>query len=108
MTKKKEDVKPEAEEQEEAEAQTPLEEFVEHQRKALDETGKAIESLLPPEFVKHAKEAQKESYAGFKLLVDTFIEEMEKVAKKTEEAAKTDDDDKPSTTGKTKVKVQVD
>ena len=65
-----------------------------------------LKSLLPPDFVKHAKEAQKESVAGFKLLADTFINEMEKVAKKTEEAA-TSDDDKPSTTGNTKVKVQV-
>ena len=43
----------------------PLEEFVDHQKRALDETGKAIESLLPPDFVKHAKEAQKEFIAGF-------------------------------------------
>ena len=95
-------------EQEEPKASNPLDEFVEHQKRALDETGKAIESLLPPEFVKHSKEAQKEFFAGFKLLADTFIEEMEKVAKKTEAAAQSDDDDKPATTGKTKVKVQVD
>ena len=86
---------------------TTLEEFVEHQKRALDETGKALEGLLPPEFVKHAKEAQKESMAGFKLLVDSFITEMEKVAKKTESAT-SDDDDKPSTTGTAKVKVQVE
>jgi hypothetical protein len=107
VAKKKEEVKPEAE-QEETRPQNPLEEFVDYQRRALEETGKAIESLLPPEFVKHAKEAQKESFAGFKLLADTFITEMEKVAKKTEEAINADDDDKPSTTGNTKVKVKVD
>ena len=96
-------------EQEEPKAANPLDEFVEHQKRALDETGKAIESLLPPEFVKHSKEAQKEFFAGFKLLADTFIEEMENVAKKTEQATQADDDDdKPATTGKTKVKVQVD
>lgn len=94
--------------QEAPKAANPLDEFVEHQKRALDETGKAIESLLPPEFVKHSKEAQKEFLAGFKLLADSFIDEMEKVAKKTEAAVQTDDDDKPSTTGNTKVKVQVD
>ncbi|MBZ0300825.1 MAG: hypothetical protein K8J31_13830 [Anaerolineae bacterium] len=87
---------------------TPIDEFVAHQKRALDETGKAIEALLPPEFVKHTKEAQKEFVAGFKVLADTFIDEMEKVAKKVESQGKSDEDDKPSTTGKTKVKVQVE
>lgn len=85
----------------------PLDQFVEHQKRALEETGKAIEALLPPDFVSHAKEAQKEFLAGFKVLTDTFIDEMEKVAKKPAQSADSDDD-KPSTTGKTKVKVQVD
>jgi hypothetical protein len=93
--------------QEEAK-RNPLDSFVEHQKRALDETGKAIESLLPPDFVAHAKEAQKEFIAGFKVLADSFIDEMEKVAKKTERAVDSDDEDKPSTTGKSKVKVQVD
>jgi hypothetical protein len=97
-------------EQPEPKKANPIDEFVEHQRRAVEETGKAIESLLPPDFVKHAKEAQKEFLAGFKVLADTVIDEMEKVAKKVEEAKSeaTDDDDKPSTTGKTKVKVQVE
>ncbi len=85
----------------------PLDEFIEHQKRAVEETGKAIESLLPPEFVKHAKEAQKEFFAGFKVLADTVIDEMEKVAKKVDSEVRSDDD-KPSTTGKTKVKVQVE
>ena len=106
MTNQEDNVKQEAG-QERPRAQTPLEEFVDYQRRALEETGKAIEALLPPEFVKHAKEAQKESLAGFKVLADTFIAEMEKVAKKTEEVVNSDDD-QPSTTGNTKVKVQVD
>lgn len=87
--------------------QTPLESFFDHQKRALEETGKAIESLLPPEFVSHAKEAQKEFVSGFKVLADSMIDELEKVAKKTEARVSTDDD-KPSTTGSTKVKVEVD
>jgi hypothetical protein len=90
-------------------ARTPFDTFLDHQKRALDETGKAVESLLPPEFVSHAKEAQKEFLAGVKVLADSVIDELEKVAKKTEQAVKPeDDDDKPSTTGKSKVKVEVD
>lgn len=88
-------------------ASNPLETFVEHQRKAIDETGKAIEALLPEGFVKHGKEASKEFVAGFKVLVDAAINELEKVAKQTQKP-KADDDDQPSSTGKSKVKVQVD
>ena len=95
-------------EQAETKTTTPLDEFVAHQKRAIEETSKAIESLLPPGFVEHTKEAQKEFIAGFKVLADTFIDEMEKVAKKVEPEEKSDGDDKPSTTGKTKVKVQVD
>jgi len=94
-------------EQGESHEQTPFETFLDHQKRALDETGKAIESLLPPDFVSHAKEAQKEFLTGFKVLADSVIDELEKVAKKTEESVKRDDD-KPSTTGTSKVKVEVD
>lgn len=109
MSEEQVNQQPEAEQSEPKKA-NPIDDFVEHQRRAVEETGKALESLLPPEFVKHAKEAQKEFLAGFKVLADTMIDEMEKVAKKVEEARSetSDDDDKPSTTGKTKVKVQVE
>jgi hypothetical protein len=86
---------------------SPFETFLDHQKRALEETGKALESLLPPDFVSHAKEAQKEFVSGFKVLADSMIDELEKVAKKTE-ARVSPDDDAPSTTGSTKVKVEVD
>jgi hypothetical protein len=89
-------------------SQNPLEEFVTHQRKAVDETAKAIEALLPEGFVKHGREAGKEFVAGFKVLVDAAIGELEKVAKQTRKETTDSDDDQPSTTGKSKVKVQVD
>ena len=107
MTEKETTPQPEAEQEESK--QNPLDAFIDHQKRALDETGKAIESLLPPDFVSHAKEAQKEFFAGFKVLADSFIDEMENIARRTEHAVEDDDDeDKPSTTGKSKVKVQVD
>lgn len=95
--------KPETENEQPA---NPFEAFVEHQRKAMDETSKALEALLPEGFVKHGKEAGKEFAAGFKVLIDAAIGEMEKIAKRTEK--EDDDEDRPSTTGKSKVKVQVD
>ena len=38
-------------EQAESKTTTPLDEFVAHQKRAIEETSKAIESLLPPGFV---------------------------------------------------------
>jgi hypothetical protein len=88
--------------------QNPLESFIDHQRKAVDETAKAIEALLPEGFVRHGKEAGKEFVAGFRVLVDAAIGELEKVAKQTQTRKDDDDDDSTSTTGRSKVKVQVD
>jgi hypothetical protein len=87
------------------EESTPFEEFVTHQRRAVEEMGKALEALLPEGFREHGAEASKEFAKGFKVLVDAAIGELEKVSKKVEEEA---DSGKSSTTGKTKVKVQVE
>ncbi|MFN8527788.1 MAG: hypothetical protein U0670_04175 [Anaerolineae bacterium] len=100
-------------------AKSPIEEFVDHQRKALEETGKAIESLLPEGFREHGKEAGKEFAKGLKILVDAAIGEMEKAGREIDKQFKqsrqssstpgeVDGSDRPSSTGATKVKVQVD
>lgn len=96
--------------------EAPMERFFYHQRRALEETGKALEALLPPDFRKHGSEASKEFAKGFRILVDAAIDELKKVSEREEEEAKakndeqddSDDDDPPSTTGKTKVKVKLD
>lgn len=85
----------------------PFETFIYHQRRALEETGKALEALLPEGFKEHGSEASKEFVKGFKALVDAAITEIEKATARAEEVAD-DDDNPPSTTGRTKVKVQVD
>ena len=87
------------------EPKTPFDEFVHHQRRALEETGKAIEALLPEGFREHGSEASREFAKGLKVLVDAAINELEKVSKKVEEEA---EEKRASTTGKTKVKVQVE
>lgn len=84
---------------------TPFDEFLYHQRRALEETGKALEALLPEGFRNHSAEATKEFSKGFRVLVDAAMEEFKKASQKAEAAM---DDDQPSTTGPTKVKVQVD
>jgi hypothetical protein len=89
------------------EFETPFDQFLYHQRKALEETGKALESLLPPGFKDHSNEAGREFVKGFKVLVDATIDELKKVSEKAEEEMG-EDDDRPSTTGKTKVRVEVE
>ncbi len=95
-------------------SQNPLERFFYHQRRALEETGKALEALLPDGFKQHGGEATKEFAKGFRVLVDAAIDELKKVSEREETPtaphaeSHDDDDDKPSTTGKGKVKVKVD
>ena len=97
---------------------TPLDAFFRHQRKALEETGKALDSLLPPDFKEHSAEAGREFAKGFRILIDAAIDELKKVSEKDEEdAAEADeveetdngDGDPPSSsTGKTKVRIELD
>lgn len=101
----------------------PMEKFFYHQRRALEETGKALESLLPVEFRKHGSEASKEFSKGMRVLVDTAIDELKKISERDEnedddekqddieEVTNDDDDDgepPSSSTGKSKVKIKLD
>lgn len=83
----------------------PFEEFLYHQRRAMEETGKALEALLPEGFRTHSAEATREFTKGFRVLVDAAMDEIKKASEK--QASSSDDND-TSTTGKTKVKVQVE
>jgi hypothetical protein len=84
--------------------------FVDHQKKAFEEAGKAVDALLPKGFKEHGNEARREFIKGFKVLVDTAINELEKASREFEKSrnAETGGDEPPSSTGKVKVKVQVD
>ena len=101
----------------EDEVENPMERFFYHQRRALEETGKALEALLPPDFRNHAGEASKEFAQGFRVLVDVAIDELKKVSEREDEDEEkvvddvednNDDDEPPATTGKTKVRVKLD
>ncbi|MFW5708637.1 MAG: hypothetical protein ACOCX5_00310 [Chloroflexota bacterium] len=86
---------------------TPFEEFLYHQRRALEETGRALEALLPEGFRTHGSNASKEFTKGFRVLLDAAMNELRK-ARQEEVDEEDDEDQPPSTTGKTKVKVNVD
>jgi hypothetical protein len=91
---------------------TPFEEFLYHQRRALEETGRALEALLPEGFRKHGSNASKEFTKGFKVLVDAALEELNKAQESKAQAEAEEQDDKPnpptSSTGKNKVRIDVD
>jgi hypothetical protein len=109
-------------------AETPIERFFYHQRRALEESAKALEALLPPGFREHADKAIQEFTTGFRILIDSTIDELKKVSEREEEKVETDEETteepaaeetteepaakkeepKPSTTGKSKVKVKVE
>lgn len=85
----------------------PLEAFVYHQRKALEETGRALEELLPLGFREHSTAARKEFKRSFEVIADVITTEVEKMSQRTR-ATTEPTEEKPSSTGKTKVKVQVE
>ncbi len=92
----------------------PFSTFLHHEQRAFTETGKALEALLPPGFKEHSQEAGREFVSGVKVLFDAALEGMQKASKDFEQnmnrqrSSGSDNGDHPSSTGATKVKVQVD
>ena len=126
MAENEQNINPDVDATQETPSDKPMEQFFFHQRRALEEMGKALEALLPPDFRKHGAEASKEFAKVFRVLVDSAIDKMKEVSEKEdplEEAAAVtpepeptdpknkdddDDNDRPSTTGRTKVRVKLD
>ncbi len=75
-----EETNPAPEERVGDEGQTPLEQFIFHQRRGLEEFGKAMESLLPPRFKEHTQAAGVEFATGFRVLIDAAIDEIKKAS----------------------------
>jgi hypothetical protein len=59
------------------ERRTGLKGFVYHQSKMVEETGKALVSLLPKDFRTHAGNAVKESRTSFAALADGMVDTLE-------------------------------
>ena len=74
------EMNPQPEAPEDEAAQTPLEQFIFHQRRGLEEFGKAMESLLPPGFREHTHKAGNEFATGFRVLIDAAIDEIKKAS----------------------------
>jgi hypothetical protein len=62
---------------------TPLENFLDSQRRAIKELGKAVESLIPNPVQEHSKKAYQEAVEGYRVLfnsvIDDVVEAIEKV-----------------------------
>jgi hypothetical protein len=104
---------------------TPLEQFLFHQRRALEETGKALESLLPPGFKSHTQAAGNEFASGFRVLIDAAIDEIKNASEMEDPEAQAreeqerqastnlasdddNDDDDTASNGKGNIKIEVD
>jgi len=75
-----EEMNPLPEDPEGDEGKNPLEQFIFHQRRGLEEFGKAMESLLPPRFKEHTQAAGNEFATGFRVLIDAAIDEIKKAS----------------------------
>ncbi len=100
---------------EEATKKDVFNKFVEHETRAFEESLKAIDALLPEAFKTHAKVAGKEFALGFRVLLDVAADTLNTAAKDIDERMKAkraeyaaEEGERPSTTGPTKVKVQVE
>ena len=90
--------------------------FVDHQVNALREAVKAVDSLLPDSFKNHANASVQESIKSYRLLFDAGIDALNRAGQSFDEALKkaresvetADEDDAASTTGPTKVRVEVE
>ena len=84
----------------------PLNEFVNHQRKAAEETYKAFASLIPPEFRTHSRIAQDEFLKSFQVLIQGTADALDREMNRRR-TTPGGSDGGPSTTGKSKIKVDV-
>jgi len=97
-------------ETEETSPRNPFETFLFHQRRALEETGKALEALLPEGFREHGANATREFTKGLRVLMEAAVDEVKRAGDKMKsdgspEATESDDE---GGTGATKVKVVVE
>ena len=117
-----EEMNPSPEDAADPEEKTPLEQFIYHQRRGLEEFGKAMESILPPGFKTHTQAAGNEFATGFRVLIDAAIDEIKKASEMEDPDARQaaenewqasanlsldaeDDDTESSTSGKIRVEL---
>jgi hypothetical protein len=97
------------EESAESESASAFREFVHHQRIAIEELGRAVESLFPKEFREHTANAGKAFVDSFRSLVDAARDEFSKsddADGETTDSANSAEDS--SRNAATKIKVEID
>ncbi len=67
--------------------ETPIDMFIEHQRKAITEALKALESLLPVAVKEHGEAAFKELVEGYRTLFNSAIDEIVQTIEKAKVGA---------------------
>lgn len=89
--------------------------FVNHQANAVREAVKAVDALLPDGFKEHGKASLHETVKSYRLLFDAGLEALNRAGKnvdealrKAKEAVEAEGDDRASTTGPAKVRVEVE
>src|SRR5262245_29921934 len=94
-------------------ARNLFDEFIQHEQRAFEETGAALESLIPPGFREHGREAAEEFVKGFRVLFNAAANGVQVASKEFDKGLNRvrpqgDGGERPSSTGPTKVKVQVE
>ena len=72
----------EAPEQEVPVTPTPFDEFVEHEKKAVQEFGKAFATLIPEGLREHGDSAVKEMLEGYRRLFNATLDDVVKMVEK--------------------------
>ncbi len=94
----------EAVEMDEEEGESAFKEFVHHQRVAIEELGKAIESLFPKDFRDHTRNAGQAFIDSFRSLFEAAKEDLEVMMKR----GKSEEDEEEEAEAATKVKVEIE
>ncbi|HVO43073.1 MAG TPA: hypothetical protein VMT34_10635 [Aggregatilineales bacterium] len=86
-----------------------ISDFVNHHVKATQEVGRALEALIPPDFRAHSAEAVHEIMLAYKAVGDgiSYVLDTELDKVRQSGTSSGDSGSGPSTTGKSKVKVEV-
>ncbi|SRR5258707_673831 len=88
------------------EEETPVRGFINHQRKAYEEAAHALGAFLPPDFKAHGRAARDEFLKSFKVLIEGAAKVVDQEINRAQ-SSKNSGGSGPTTTGKSKVKVDV-
>lgn len=95
--------------------ETVAKDFINHQANAVREAVKAVDALLPEGFKQHGSASLHETVKSYRVLFNAGLEVLNRAGQNVDEALKKakaaveeEGDDRASTTGPTKVRVEVE